>query len=156
MDTLSYMFVNTPDIESRHPYLKDCGENVIRGLLQAQGKAPFAIALPSYLPVGFVLAEVSSFDEINGSRLSLLFQHDDRQIKIDQEIISNTTVSILRSYGRENSKRVMVLNCEGMLVAHEHGVLFLSYVADNNVHYMLKGTLPEEELIKIAASLEYF
>ncbi len=154
MGTISYILVQASDTESRHPYLKDCDENVMRRLLQAQEKAPFAISLPRYLPVGYVLAEVSSFDQINDSRLSLIFQNTDGQIKIDQEIVLNTTISILKSSRNEYSKKVFILNCEGMLVAHENGILFLSYVDDNNVHFMLKGALSEKELIKVAASLQ--
>ena len=80
---------------------------------------------------------------------AVYYRSGNQTLRFEQEI-TNTGYSIDNEHG--DVDRIIIHGSEGISIAMEDGILLIW--SNGEVNFILKGTLPEKELIKIAESVK--
>lgn len=128
-------------------------------LEEARTKAPFALLEPTSLPEGFEfesaqLYQMPENEEMSGVSIILTYKNGSDELTIGEFYSPENKSSISEIGGREmESKKVTVRGQEGYSMEVGMGMRGLIWV-ENELEMSLFGSLSEEEMLKIAESME--
>lgn len=125
----------------------------------ARDKAGFRVLTPSYTPTGYDLDIVRIFQDADGGYRNILMEYvnaQDHIIQLSQRLVRDeaTRERTTIQHHEANMKDMIIHGQTGMIITTDNDLIHLEWLSAENIKFTLFGTLPEQELILMAESLQ--
>ncbi len=154
--TITHLFIGDVTIitgDSNYPFFTDNAKRIVDRIIQIKSEAPIDVKLPMYVPSGFIVTDVQNIDDADKFSVTLFFNRGEDSFIITQFKTPNTAGALFQDPGSEQGEAVCILGNKGFMVRHLDGNYNLNFIDERLVHFILRGDIAEDEILKIARSL---